>query len=71
LTFGLISEKINRLVNRVERSTSLQSVLHLNARQLIKMPEIKEADLIHLNIIHSGYFAISDLSKITKLKPTV
>jgi glycosyltransferase involved in cell wall biosynthesis len=72
LTFeGAIARKINRVINKIERITSLQSVLHLNASRMIKMPAFKEADLIHLHIISSGYFSISDLSKITKLKPTV
>ena len=72
LTFeGVGTRKINRLINRVERIASLQSMLYRNAAQMMKMPAFKEADLLHLHIIHSGYLSLSDLPKITKQKPTV
>ncbi|MCX7187245.1 MAG: glycosyltransferase family 4 protein [Methylophilales bacterium] len=72
LTFeGDWTRKLNRLANRVERATSLQSVLYPHAAQMMKMPAFKEADLLHLHIIHSGYLSLSDLPKITKQKPTV
>jgi glycosyltransferase involved in cell wall biosynthesis len=72
LTFGRVgSRKINNLVSRIERMFSLQSMLYLNASQMIKMPAFKEADLLHLHIIHSGYLSLSALPKLTSLKPTV
>ncbi|MGB7815442.1 MAG: glycosyltransferase family 4 protein [Methylotenera sp.] len=72
LTFdGDWTRKINRLVNRVERITSLQSVLYPHASQMLKMPAFQEAELLHLHIIHSGFLSLSDLPKITHLKPTV
>lgn len=72
LTFdGKWTRKINRLVNRVERITSLQSVLYPHASQMFKMPAFQEAELLHLHIIHSGFLSLSDLPKITHLKPTV
>lgn len=72
LTFGNhFTYKLNQLIAKIERKFSLQSVLFLNSSKLINMPAFKEADLIHLHIIHSGYFSLKDLAKITKLKPTV
>ncbi|WP_341791062.1 glycosyltransferase family 4 protein [Rickettsia endosymbiont of Gonocerus acuteangulatus] len=71
LTFSEKDRKINHFLHRVENILSLQSVLYRNALQMIKMPEFQEADLIHLHIIHSGFFSIRHLPKITGLKPTV
>jgi len=72
LTFeGGLARKFNKLLNRVERVTSLQSVLYSNAAQMMKMQAFKEADLLHLHIIHSGYFSLFDLPKITQQKPVV
>lgn len=72
LTFeGRWTKTINRLVNRVERIASLQSVLYPHASQLLQMPSFKEADVLHLHIIHSGYLSLGDLGRITKAKPTV
>lgn len=72
LTFeGAWARRINRVAKRVEDVTSLQSVLYPHAAQMMKMPAFKEADVLHLHIIHSGYLSLSDLPKITKRKPTV
>ncbi|MCC8406078.1 MAG: glycosyltransferase family 4 protein [Rickettsia endosymbiont of Ecitomorpha arachnoides] len=72
LTFeGIIPRKINQILQLIEKQTSLQSILYRNVPKIIKMPAFQEADLIHLHIIHSGYFSISDLSMITDLKPTI
>ena len=72
LTFeGAITRKTNQVLRLIEEQASLQSVLYRNVPKMIKMPAFQEADLIHLHIIHSGYFSIGDLSKITNLKPTV
>lgn len=61
----------NKILKKIERLTSLQSMLYTNGSRLIQMPAFQEADLIHLHIIHSGYFSISDLRSISNLKPTV
>ena len=72
LTFeGKWLRKVNRLLNRVERATSMQSVLYQNAAQMMKMPAFQAADVLHLHIIHSGYLNMSDLPMITQAKPTV
>jgi glycosyltransferase involved in cell wall biosynthesis len=72
LTFeGKNTRKINRIINRVERLTSMQSVLYPHAKQMMKMPAFEEADVLHLHIIHSGYMSLGDLPEITRRKPTV
>lgn len=68
---GLWARKVNKLVSRVERVASLQSVLYPHAAQMMKMPAFNEADLLHLHIIHSGYLSLRDLPKVTAQKPTV
>jgi glycosyltransferase involved in cell wall biosynthesis len=72
LTFeGAATRKINRIIGRVERLTSMQSVLYVNGRHMMKMPAFAEADVLHLHIIHSGYMSMGDLPEITRRKPTV
>ncbi len=71
LTFSVQDHIINNFLYVAERILSLQSILYRNALQMIKMPEFQEADLIHLHIIHSGFFSIRHLPRITSLKPTV
>jgi glycosyltransferase involved in cell wall biosynthesis len=62
---------LNWIVSKVERVLSLQSVLYLNSLRLRRMPVYKEADLLHLHIIHSGYLSLWALPGITRQKPTV
>ncbi len=71
LTFSERDRKINRFLYGIENILSLQSILYRNALQMMKMPEFQEADLLHLHIIHSGFFSMRHLPKITNLKPTV
>ncbi|WP_347938657.1 glycosyltransferase family 4 protein [Rickettsia oklahomensis] len=72
LTFeGIVTRKVNLILQLIEEQASLQSILYRNVPKIIKMPAFQEADLIHLHIIHSGYFSIRDLSMITDLKPTL
>lgn len=68
---GPLVTNTNRIIKKIERTFSLQSVLYLNSSRLLKMPAFQEADLIHLHIIHTGYFNLSDLKHITAKKPTV
>ena len=72
LTFDRRSTRLtNSIMARIERLTSLQSILYRNASQMFKMQAFSDADLIHLHIIHSGYLRVSDIQRISKLKPTV
>jgi len=65
------NQKRHDFITKIETKFSLQSILYNNASQMMKMQAFKEADLIHLHIIHTGYFSIGDLPKITKSKPTI
>lgn len=71
LTFDKYTKGINKVITGIERLTSLQSVLYQSGAKIVKLPAFQEADLIHLHIIHSGYFSMSDLQKISQLKPTI
>jgi glycosyltransferase involved in cell wall biosynthesis len=61
----------NWIIGKLERALSLQSVLYLNSLRLSRMSAYKEADLLHLHVIHSGYLSLWALPGITKQKPTV
>lgn len=72
LTFdGYFNRKINNFIGRIEEKLSLQSMLFLNYRKLVKMNAFKKADLVHLHIIHSGYLNIRDIPNIASNKPTL
>jgi glycosyltransferase involved in cell wall biosynthesis len=62
---------LNWIMGKLERALSLQSVLYLNSLRLAKMAAYKEADLLHLHIIHSGYLSLWALPGMTRKKPTV
>lgn len=63
--------KINRFTRGVERVFSLQSQLYTNGMHIKRLPEFREADLIHYHIIHSGFLSMQSLPSLTTLKPTV
>jgi glycosyltransferase involved in cell wall biosynthesis len=67
----IVNYVVNRVISRIERITSIQSILYPHARQIMKLKAFKEADLLHLHIIHSGFLSLADLPKMTALKPTV
>lgn len=62
---------LNWVISKMERLLSLQSILYLNSLWLTRMPAYKSADVLHLHIIHSGYFSLWALPCITQRKPTV
>ena len=68
---GFFEREINSVINKIESHLSLQSMLHLNFNNIKNYKEFKEADLVHLHIIHSGFFRLSDLIELSKLKPTI
>jgi len=68
---GKWTRKCNKIVNDIERIFSLQSVLYPHGSQIMRMPAFQKADVLHLHIIHSGFFSLSTLPKMTRLKPTV
>ncbi len=68
---GAAVQKINRLTRGVERVFSLQSLLYSNGMHIKRLPEFRDADLIHYHIIHSGFLSMQSLPALTALKPTV
>lgn len=72
LTFeGKATRGINQLINHIENRLSVQSMLYVNGSKMMKMSVFKQADLIHLHIIQTGFFSLGDLPKITAIKPTI
>jgi glycosyltransferase involved in cell wall biosynthesis len=69
--YNLGNRLINLAITQIERIASLQSVLYPYAWQIINMQAFREADVLHLHIIHSGFMSFSALPKLTALKPTV
>jgi glycosyltransferase involved in cell wall biosynthesis len=62
---------ITRALNLIERRSSLHARLHPHSWTLTMHKAVQEADLIHLQIIHDGYFSLSALPYVTSKKPTV
>ncbi len=65
------SRYITRALGIVERQVSLHARLHPHSWTLPMHKAVREADLMHLQIIHDGYFSLSALPYVTSKKPTV
>lgn len=65
------SRALTRALTRVEQRLSLHARLHPHSWSLPWHRVIWEADLVHLHIIHDGYFSLSALPFLTRRKPTV
>lgn len=66
-----IKRVINSGISAIENYFSLQSVLYSNFSSIKNTQQFMDADLIHLHIIHSGFFKLSDLIELSRIKPTV
>jgi glycosyltransferase involved in cell wall biosynthesis len=64
-------KSVNWVAGKVERFLSLQSILYLNSLWMTRMAVFKDADVLHLHIIHSGYLSLWALPGIARKKPTV
>ena len=62
---------VTRALNILERQVSLHARLHPHSWALTMHKAVREADLMHLHIIHDGYFSLSALPYVTSKKPTV
>lgn len=67
----LFSKTINKLIRVLEKVLSLQSVLFPGGREIISTNAFKNADIVHLHIIHSGYLSLLSLKKLSIGKPIV
>jgi glycosyltransferase involved in cell wall biosynthesis len=65
------SRYITRGFNLIEDLTSLHARLHPHSWGIMMHQAVREADIVHLQIIHDGYFSMSALPYITNKKPTV
>lgn len=62
---------VTRGLNIVERRLSLHARLQPQSWTLPMHGVVRQADLLHLHIIHDGYFSLSALPYVTARKPTV
>ncbi|KCZ72166.1 glycosyltransferase [Candidatus Methanoperedens nitroreducens] len=62
---------LNRAINLVERKLSLHSVLYPFSWQLPFDKRFHSADIIHYHLIHTGFFSLSSLPTLSRLKPSV
>ena len=60
---------VRRIVARFEAKSGFQSRLHLWSNQIRNLKAYKEADLIHVHIIHNDWFRLETLKSISKEKP--
>lgn len=65
------SRQATAVLNRVERVFSMHSRLQLQSFTLPLHPAFKEADLVHYHIIHDGYFSLTALPWLSRLKPSI
>jgi glycosyltransferase involved in cell wall biosynthesis len=65
------TRKVNKLVAKLEKKLSLQSTLYPHAREIAKQSPFRNADAVHLHIIHSGYLSVRSLPWLSKRKPLI
>lgn len=62
---------LTNVSNQVERTLSMQSVLHPGSATIALNEHFRRADLVHYHLIHNGYFSLAALPLLTRMKPTV
>lgn len=66
------SRFLTGVLNSLEYRLSLQSMLHFQWFSLPALKEFREADLVHLHLIHDGgYFSLAALPWLSRFKPLV
>jgi glycosyltransferase involved in cell wall biosynthesis len=71
MTHSRIYRKLNVWINRLERTLSLQSILHPSIFPLMLRPNFWQADIVHYHLIHTGYFSLTNLPLLSRIKPAV
>lgn len=66
-----VKDSIRELVSRTENLFSLQSLLYPFPFKLFFDERFLAADIIHMHLIHTGYFNLFALPLISLMKPTV
>lgn len=65
------SRHLTRVVNAMERECSVHARYHPHSWMLPLHEEFRSADVVHYHIIHDGFFSLSALPFLSKLRPTV
>jgi len=65
------TQTMQRVYRKLEDVFSLQSMIYPYGRKIMNLSEFNQADLVHLHIIHSGFFSFRHLPELTKRKPTI
>ena len=58
-------------IRRLEYKTGMQNRFQYWSSSLLRDPAFRQADVIHLNIIHDHWFRFETIREVTKQKPTV
>ncbi|WP_370574399.1 glycosyltransferase [Methanomethylovorans sp.] len=69
LFFG--SRILKFIVRQIEKLLSIQSILYPSFLLLYFDKRFLEADIVHYHLIHTGFFSILALPKLSQMKPTV
>lgn len=62
---------INFAIKQIEKILSIQSILYPSSLHLFFDKHFLEVDLVHYHLIHTGFFSILTLPKLSQMKPTV
>jgi glycosyltransferase involved in cell wall biosynthesis len=65
------SRRAMDLIGRLESRISMQSRLQYQSFSLPLYQAFRDADLVHYHILHDGYFGLSALPWLSRLKPSV
>ena len=63
------AQKLIRFYQVIEKLTGFQSRFFFLTSRISRLPAFKEADLIHVHIVHNGWFRLRSLKKMVKKKP--
>jgi glycosyltransferase involved in cell wall biosynthesis len=63
--------KLERQIGRITLRLGLNDIHRVSAFQLAEHPELRAADVLHIQGIHGNFFSYLALPKITRAKPTV
>ena len=58
-------------IKQIERIISIQSILYPTSLQFLFDKRFHSADIVHYHLIHTGFFSLITLPKLSKMKPTV
>lgn len=65
------SRYITRGINILEKKLSLHAKLHPHSWTLPFHKKVKDADIVHLHIIHDGFFSMDAIPYLSRKKPVI